>query len=70
MVWTGIFSSASAARMIEQFRRRLRAVGFVHRNFGDEIRRALGLGDVPVNFPGVLHRQQKLAGDALDFRAR
>ena len=53
----------------EQFRRRLRAVGFVHRNFGDEIRLALGLGDVPVDFPGVLHGEQIFAGDALDVRA-
>ena len=54
----------------EQFRRRLRAVGFVHRNFGDEILRALGLGDVPVNFPGVLHGEQIFVGDALDLGAR
>ena len=53
----------------EQFRRRLRAVGFVHRNFGDEICLAFGLGDVPVNFPGVLHGEQIFAGDALDVRA-
>ena len=44
----------------EQFRRRLRAVGFIHGNFGDKIRRAFGLGDVAVDFPGVLHRQQEL----------
>ena len=53
----------------QQFRRRLRAVGFVHRNFRDEVFRALGRDDVLVDFPGVLHGEQKLARHALDFRA-
>ena len=54
----------------EQFRRRLRAVGFVHRNFGDEIRLALGLDDMPVNFPGLLHGEQIFPCDAFHFGAR
>ena len=54
----------------EEFRRRLRAVGFIHRNFRDEIGRPFGFGNVPVNPARLLRGQQILPGDALDFAAR
>ena len=41
----------------QQFGRRLRAVGLVHRHFGDEVAGALGGGDVPIDLAGVLHRR-------------
>lgn len=53
----------------EQFGRRLRAVGFIHGNFSDEIFRALRFDDVLINFSGVLCGEQKFVGDAFDFGA-
>ncbi len=47
--------------------RRLRTVGFIHRDFGDEVRLALGLGDVLINLSGILHGEQKFVGHAFHF---
>jgi hypothetical protein len=52
-----------------EFRRHLRAVGFVHGNFRCEIRRALRGSNVLANFSGVLHCEQKLVRHALNFDA-
>ena len=46
---------------------RLRLIGFIHRNFGDEITVAFKLGDVAIDFSGFLHGEQEFAGDALDI---
>jgi len=45
------------------------AVGFVHRDLGDEVVLAISRGDAPVDFPGVLHRKEILRGDSLDVIA-
>ena len=51
----------------QQLDGRLRLVGFVHRDFGDELARALGLFDMTVNRARFLHREQKFIRDDLDL---
>ena len=45
----------------EQFQRRLRRVGLVHRHLGDQVSLALRRDDVAIDLPGVLDGQQILA---------
>src|SRR5204863_8198903 len=54
----------------EEFGRRLRAVGLVHRDLRDEVALALQLRDAAVDAPGVLDGLEVLRGDALVLGAR
>ena len=45
----------------------MRTVGLIHRNLGDEVGLAFSLGDVAINFSGVLHGEKIFARDALEF---
>ena len=54
----------------QQFRRRLRRVGFVHRNFGDEIFVAFFFGDAIVNRARAAHGGQIFGGDFRHLFAR
>ena len=54
----------------QQFRRGLRIIGLIHRDFGDEAADALHGDDVAVDLAGFLDSQQELGGRALDVGTR
>jgi hypothetical protein len=54
--------------MMSRFNRRLRQIGFVHRNFRDEPAFALGLFDVAIDRARFLHREEKFVRDASRHR--
>ena len=54
----------------QQFGRRLRRVGLVHRNFGGEISRAFGAHDALINAARRLDGGQIFGGNLFDLGAR